>query len=47
MLCFTGWLFFSLKFFGIVFVSPCCTESSVIFAKYLPISQLHVAGFQI
>ena len=37
---------------GIVFVSfvissQVITESSTILAKYLPFSQLHVAGFQI
>ena len=43
-------LLFSLKFVGIVFVSSLIssqliTESSILLAKYLPFSQLHVEGF--
>ena len=47
---------FSLKFVGIFFVSSSydsiilshvITESSIIFATYLPFLQLRVAGFQI
>ena len=42
-------LLFLLKFVGIVFLSSShvITESSIIFGKYLPTLQLHVAGFQI
>ena len=45
-------MFFSLKFVGMVFdssiiSSQIITESSIILNKYLPILQLHVAGFQI
>ena len=44
--------FFLLKFFATVFVyfiisSHVITESSLILAKYLPFSQVHVVGFQI
>ena len=44
---------FSLKYVWVVFVcasiisSHLITESSIIVAKYFPISQLHVARFQI
>ena len=45
-------VFSSLKFFEIAFVvsmisSSLINESSIILAKYLPFSQLHVARFQI
>ena len=46
--------FFSLKFVETIFVSSSSiissniiTESSIIIAKYLPFSQLHVAGFEV
>ena len=45
--------FFSLKFVVNVFISSSIislhviTESSITLVKYLPFSQLHVAGFQI
>ena len=50
MFCFTCY-YFSLKFLGIVFASSILslhviTGSSIILAKYMPFSQLHVAGFQ-
>ena len=55
MLCslkFVGKVFVEVVFAGVVVVSPIIsshviTESSIIFAIYLPFSQLHVAGFQI
>ena len=45
-------LLFSLKFMGTAFVSSIIsshviTESSTVLAKYLPFSQLRIAGFQI
>ena len=55
MLCFPDCLF-SLNFQGTdivsltydsVISSHTITESSIIFVKYLPFLQLHVAGFQI
>ena len=51
MLKFDGTVFVGTVFVPIVFVSSIIsslviTESSIILAKYLPFSQLHVAGFQ-
>ena len=45
-------MFFLIQYFEITFVSSIIslhviTESSMIHVKYLPFSQLHVAGFQI
>ena len=48
-----GSCLFSIKFDGLVFVSVSInsshviTEVSIILAKYLPVSQIHVAGFKI
>ena len=49
-------LLFSLKFVGFVFASSSydsiissrvIAESSIIFAKYFPFSQLHIEGFKV